>query len=58
MTLARARDKAIEARRVIVEGGDPFADKRRASAPPFEAAAREAIEFDKLTWRSSRSEEQ
>lgn len=58
VTLASARDKAIEARRMIVESGDPPADKRRASAPAFEAVARKVIEFDKPTWRSPRSEEQ
>lgn len=50
MTLARARDKAIEARRAIIEGGDPLADRRRASVPTFEAAARKVIEFNKPTW--------
>src|SRR3954467_4535127 len=37
--LARAREKALEARRLVKEGRDPLAERGRAPALTFKAAA-------------------
>src|SRR4051812_7832537 len=44
ITLARAREKALEARRLVKEGRDPLAERGRAPALTFQAAAEAVIE--------------
>ena len=51
ITLARAREKALEARRHLVEGGDPLAF-RRAKVLTFREAAAELIESKRAGWRN------
>jgi hypothetical protein len=41
--LARAREKALEARRLVVEGRDPLAERGRTTALAFRAAAEALI---------------
>ena len=47
VTLAEAREAALENRRIARRGGDPLATKRKAKAPRFREAARS-------TWESMR----
>ncbi len=54
VSLAMARDRALRARRVIQEGGDPIAGKRRAQPKTFRDAALELIESRRPGWKSAR----
>jgi integrase len=54
ITLARAREKAMEARRLVKEGIDPLADRRRSKGLTFKAAAEALIESRKSGWRNAR----
>jgi hypothetical protein len=50
-TLAEAREKAIENRKLARSGGDPLALKKRSKElPTFQAAAREVHQLSKPTW--------
>ena len=50
--LAKAREKALDNRRLAREGGDPLADKRRIQGvPTFAEAARRVIEQKRGGWR-------
>lgn len=57
ISLAEARIKALEIRRAIFDGNDPFAN-RRAAAPSFAKAADRVIAFMRPTWTDARSEQQ
>ncbi len=54
--LARARERAMEARRVLAEGGDPLAERRRARAPSrtFREVAEALIAAKKPGWRDAK----
>jgi len=56
VTLARARDRAAEARRVLAEGLDPIQETRRKETPipTFGDAAAELIESLTPSWRGTR----
>ena len=56
VTLAEARDKALEYRRIARSGGDPVAQKREAQrvVPTFEQAARIVYQEHKDAWRSGK----
>lgn len=54
VTLAVARQKAIEARRLMREGGDPVAGKRRATTIRFRDAAAELIASKRDGWRNAK----
>ena len=54
VTLAMARDRASEARRLIVEGEDPIDQKQRAKPKTFEEAARELIEYKRTGWKNAK----
>jgi integrase len=55
VTLAQAREMALENARVRRAGGDPLAARREAAAiPTFEAAARQVHAANLPTWRSAR----
>ncbi len=58
-SLADARQRAAEYRRLARDGGDPTAEKhRRAKVPTFEAAAR-AVHAERLpTWRNAKHGDQ
>lgn len=56
VSLAEARDMAIDNRRKARRGGDPLADKRKVAMPTFRQAARETWEGGKKAgrWRSKK----
>ena len=54
VSLAMARDRAAEARRLIAEGGDPIAKKRQAKPKIFRDAALELIESKRSGWKNAK----
>ena len=52
VTLAEAREKALENRRIARSGGDPRMEKR--DVPTFAEAAAEVIELNRPTWRNAK----
>jgi integrase len=58
VSLAEARDKAVEYRKLARAGGDPLAEKRKSSrvVPTFEAAARSVHAEHAKGWRSGKHE--
>ena len=52
VSLAEARQKAMDNRKLVANGGDPLAEKRRAGVPTFEQAAREVFELNRPTWKN------
>lgn len=58
VTLARAREKALEARRLIAEGRDPLAERAKARRLTFAAAAKALIESKRSGWKNAKHAEQ
>ena len=56
VSLAEARDKAFENRKLARAGGDPMAAKRRAKVPTFRQAAERTFEANRPRWRSAKVE--
>src|SRR3954454_7535937 len=54
ITLARARERAMEARRLVKEGRDPLAERSRGTALTFKAAAGALIESKRPGWRNAK----
>ena len=55
MTLAEARDVALANRKIARAGGDPLAQRRRATdIPSFEEAAATVIELHRHGWRNAK----
>lgn len=54
VSLAMARDRAAEARRLIAEGGDPIAKKRQTKPKTFRDAALELIESKRPGWKNAK----
>ncbi len=54
VSLAMARDRALQARRMIQEGDDPIAKRRRTQHKTFEDAARELIESKRRGWKNAK----
>ncbi|MEX3015497.1 tyrosine-type recombinase/integrase [Gymnodinialimonas hymeniacidonis] len=54
VSLAMARDRALQARRMIQEGEDPIAKKRQAKPKTFKEAAIELIESKRPGWRNAK----
>ena len=54
VSLAEAREKALELRKVARAGGDPIADKARAFVPTFEEAARTAHREHVPAWKNGK----
>ena len=52
VSLADAREKAIDNRRLARSGGDPMAAKRRAAMPTFREATARTVEALAPTWRN------
>jgi integrase len=52
--LARAREKAMEARRLVKEGRDPLSERARTPALAFKAAAEALIESKRAGWRNAK----
>ena len=54
VSLAEARKKALDNRKLAREGGDPLAEKRRTEGvPSFAEAAERVLQQKKSGWRSS-----
>ena len=58
VSLAEARERAIENRKTARSGGDPLAEKRNASVPTFSEAADRVIALNAPTWRHPKTEVQ
>ena len=56
VSLAEARDKAFENRRLARSGGDPLAEKRKAKAPTFQEAAEKTRDGLRARWRNDKTE--
>ena len=54
VTLAMARERAIDARRQVAEGTDPLAEKHKIAALSFEKAASALIESKRSGWRNEK----
>ena len=54
VSLAMARDRALQARRMIQEGEDPIAKKRQAQPKTFKDAALELTESKRPGWKSAK----
>ena len=52
VTLAMARQKATEARRLILDGDDPIAKRRQSQPKTFKDAALELIESKRSGWKN------
>ena len=55
VSLAEARDKAFQNRKLARSGGDPLAKKRKARLPTFEQAADKTFEANRARWRSDKT---
>ena len=58
VSLAEARERAIENRKTARSGGDPLAEKRNASVPTFSEAVDRVIALNAPTWRHPKTEVQ
>ena len=56
VSLAEARDKAFQNRKLARSGGDPLAAKRRVNVPTFREAAERTFEANRPRWRSAKVE--
>ncbi|MDW3221402.1 MAG: Arm DNA-binding domain-containing protein [Paracoccaceae bacterium] len=54
VTIAMARDRASEARRLIIDGKDPIAQKRQTKSNTFKDTALELIESKRPGWKSTK----
>ncbi len=54
VTLADARDAALDNRRLVRAGGDPLADKRKAKMPTFREAAEKTYKANRPRWRNAK----
>ena len=54
VSLAKARDKAVNHRSAIADGRDPLADKRVRATPSFREAACAVHEANKPRWRNAK----
>lgn len=54
VTLAMARQKATDARRLILAGDDPIAKRRQAQLKTFKDAALELIESKRSGWKNAK----
>lgn len=54
VTLAMARERATEARQLIVNGEDPIAKKQQAKPKTFKGAALELIESKRHGWKNAK----
>ena len=54
VTLAEARMRAYDNRRLVARGGDPVAEKRKSSMPTFAEAAVKTFEANKARWTNAK----
>src|SRR5215210_4697153 len=52
--LARARERAMDARRLVKEGRDPLAERGRAGGLTFRVAAEALVESKRPGWRNAK----
>ncbi len=55
VSLAEARDKAFQNRKLARSGGDPLKEKQKAKLPSFEQAAEKTFETNRACWRSEKT---
>ena len=55
VSLAEARDKAYQNRKLARAGGDPLAEKRKARTPTFQEAAEQTFQANRARWRSEKT---
>ena len=55
VSLAMARERAAAARRLIAEGGDPFAERRKESEPTFGETAARYVQSMQGQWRNRKT---
>ena len=55
VSLAEARDKAFQNRKLARAGGDPLVEKRKAKVPTFRQAAEKTFEANRARWRSEKT---
>ena len=55
VSLAEARDKAYQNRKLARAGGDPLAEKRKVRVPTFREAAEQTFEANRARWRSEKT---
>ena len=58
VSIEEARDAAIDNRRMVRRGGDPLAERRKASMPTFREAATATYETNSPRWRNAKVREQ
>ena len=58
VSLAEARERALENRKTARSGGDPLVEKRKALVPTFPEAAERVIALNAPTWRNPKTEAQ
>ncbi|MCY4550605.1 MAG: tyrosine-type recombinase/integrase [Defluviicoccus sp.] len=56
VSLADAREKAFENRKLARTGGDPLAEKRKEKMPNFRVAAQKTFEANRPRWRNAKVE--
>ena len=56
VSLAEAREKAVDNRRLARSGGDPLAEKRKATVPNFREAAEQTRDRLRTRWRNGKTE--
>ena len=54
VSLAKARERALENRTAVAEGRDPLTEKRKPKMPTFHDAARACYEANRPRWRSEK----
>ena len=54
VTLAQAREQALENKRFVRAGGNPLAEKRKAKIPTFAEAAAQVIALHRPGWRNAK----
>ena len=54
VSLVDARDAALDNRRLVRDGGDPLAVKRKARMPTFREAAEKTYEANRPRWRNAK----
>ena len=54
VTMAEARDKAFQNRRLVQAGGNPLAEKRKARVPTFREAAEATFSANRPRWRNAK----
>ena len=55
VSLAEARDKSFQNRKLARNGGDPLMEKRKAKTPTFREAAGKTFEANRARWRSDKT---